>query len=66
MVAAGHRAVMLYLIQIGSATRFALAATSNRTMARRSSAPAGVEAMAWKCMITMDGIEIATPVPIVG
>ena len=67
MVAQGHRAVMLYLIQIGSAERFALArdvdpkygAAFDRARSR------GVEAMAWKCMITMDSIEIAEPVPIV-
>jgi sugar fermentation stimulation protein A len=67
MVAAGHRAVMLYLIQIGSAERFALArdidpkygAAFDRARSR------GVEAMAWKCMITMDGIEIAERVPMV-
>jgi len=65
MVAQGHRAVMLYLIQIGSAKRFALArdvdpkygAAFDRARSR------GVEAMAWKCMITMDGIEIAEPAP---
>jgi sugar fermentation stimulation protein A len=64
-VAAGARAVMLYLIQIGSAKRFALArdidpkygAAFDRARSR------GVEAMAWKCMITVDGIEIAEPVP---
>jgi sugar fermentation stimulation protein A len=67
MVSAGHRSVMLYLIQIGSAERFALArdidpkyaAAFDRAKAR------GVEAMAWKCMITMDGIEIAARVPMV-
>ncbi len=65
MVAQGHRAVMLYLIQIGSAQRFALArdvdpkyaAAFDRARSR------GVEAMAWKCTITMGGIEIAGPVP---
>jgi sugar fermentation stimulation protein A len=67
MVEQGHRAVMLYLIQIGSAERFALArdvdpkygAAFDRARSR------GVEAMAWKCMITMEGIEIAEPVPMV-
>jgi sugar fermentation stimulation protein A len=67
MVAQGRRAVMFYLIQIGSAERFALArdidpkygSAFNRARSR------GVEAMAWKCMITMDGIEIAEPVPMV-
>jgi sugar fermentation stimulation protein A len=65
MVALGHRAVMLYLIQIGSAERFTLArdidpkygAAFDRARSR------GVEAMAWKCLIAMDGIEIAEPVP---
>jgi len=67
MAAAGSRAVMLYLIQIGSAERFALArdidpkygAAFDRARSR------GVEAIAWKCMITRDAIEIATPVEMV-
>ena len=67
MVAAGHRAVMRYLIQIGSAKRFSLerdidpkyGAAFDRARSR------GVEAMAWRCVITQNGIEIATPVPIV-
>jgi sugar fermentation stimulation protein A len=67
MVAQGNRAVMLYLIQIGSASRFKLArdidpkygAAYDRARSR------GVEAMAWKCAITHDGIEVAVPVPIV-
>ena len=68
MVEAGARAVMLYLIQIGSARRFALArdidpkygAAFNRARSR------GVEAFGWKCVIGCDGIEIAAPVEIVG
>jgi sugar fermentation stimulation protein A len=67
MVAAGARAVMLYLIQIGSAQRFALArdidpkygAAFDRARGR------GVEALALRCRIDCDGIEIAAPVPIV-
>ncbi len=67
MVAAGARAVMLYLIQIGSAQRFGLArdidpkyaAAFDRARGR------GVEAIAMKCRIDCDGIEIAEPVPIV-
>ena len=63
----GHRAVMLYLVQIGSATRFALArdidpkygAAFDRARSR------GVEAIAWKCVITREEIEIARPVPMV-
>jgi sugar fermentation stimulation protein A len=68
MVEAGHRAVMLYLIQIGSASRFSLArdidpkygAAFDRARSR------GVEAIAWRCRIECGGIEIAAPVAIVG
>ena len=67
-VEAGCRAVMLYLIQIGSASRFALArdidpkygAAFDRARSR------GVEAIAWRCKVECGGIEIAAPVPIVG
>src|SRR5262249_54993707 len=56
MVARGARAVMLYLVQIGSAQRFALArdidpkygAAFDRAKSR------GVEAIAWKCRIDRD------------
>jgi sugar fermentation stimulation protein A len=66
MVEAGHRAVMLFLIQIGSASRFALArdidpkygAAYDRARSR------GVEAIAWRCNIARDGIELAASVPI--
>lgn len=67
MAAAGARAVMLYLIQIGSASRFSLArdidpkygAAFDRARSR------GVEAIAWRCRIDHAGIEIDAPVPIV-
>jgi sugar fermentation stimulation protein A len=67
MVEAGHRAMMLYLIQIGSAERFALARDIDPKYATAfdRARQRGVEAMAWKCLITMDGIEIAEPVPMV-
>jgi len=66
MVEQGFRAVMLFLIQIGSARQFTLArdidpkygAAYDRARSR------GVEAMAWKCRIEQGGIEIDTPVPI--
>jgi sugar fermentation stimulation protein A len=67
MRASGARAVMLFVIQIPSAHRFALArdidpayaAAFDRARAR------GVEMLAWRCKIELDGIEIAAPVPIV-
>ena len=66
MVAAGGRAVMLYLIQIGSAERFALAADIDPAYARAfaRARAAGVEATAYRCAITADGIDCAHPVPI--
>jgi sugar fermentation stimulation protein A len=66
MVAAGNRAVMLFLIQIGSAERFALAADIDPTYATAfaRARAAGVEAIAWRCVITADGIDCARPVPI--
>src|SRR5712672_2441119 len=66
MVAAGHRAVMLFLIQIGSAERFGLAADIDPTYARafERACAAGVEAIAYRCAITADGISLARPVTI--
>jgi sugar fermentation stimulation protein A len=66
MVAAGNRAVMLFLIQIGSAERFTLAADIDPTYAAAfvRARAAGVEAIAWRCAITADGIACAGPVPI--
>ncbi len=68
MVAAGARAVMLYLIQIGSAERFALARDIDPAYgaAFDRARAAGVEALAWKCAVSAEGIEVAAPVPLVG
>ena len=66
MAAQGARSVMLFLVQIGSAERFALARDIDRTYgaefdrARRS----GVEAIARRCRLTHDGIEVAAPIRI--
>jgi sugar fermentation stimulation protein A len=67
MVAAGARAVMLFLIQIGSARRFALARDIDPAYGRAFDAAraAGVEAIAYRCGITRDGIEVVEPVAIV-
>jgi sugar fermentation stimulation protein A len=66
MVAAGHRAVMLFLIQIGSATRFALARDIDPAYgtAFDKARAAGVEAIAYTCGITVEGIVVAGKVPI--
>jgi sugar fermentation stimulation protein A len=67
MVAAGHRAVMLFLIQIGSARRFKLARDVDPAYGRAFDAArlAGVEAIAYRCGITAEGIEVVEPVAIV-
>jgi sugar fermentation stimulation protein A len=67
MVTAGARAVMLYLVQIGSADRFALARDIDPAYGRAYdlARAAGVEALARRCCISRDGIEVAEAVPIV-
>jgi sugar fermentation stimulation protein A len=66
VAALGCRAVMLFLIQIGSAERFALAADIDPTYARafERARAAGVEALAYRCKITAEDIGLAGPVPI--
>jgi sugar fermentation stimulation protein A len=66
MVGTGHRAVMLFLIQIVLAERFALAADIDPTYAAAfaRARAAGVEAIARRCAITVDGIAAAAAVPI--
>jgi sugar fermentation stimulation protein A len=67
MVEAGARAMMLYVIQIGSAQRFALArdidpaygAAFDRARSR------GVEALAVTCTLTHEGIVMGRSVPII-
>jgi sugar fermentation stimulation protein A len=68
VAAAGARAVMLFLIQIGSATRFALARDIDPTYgaAFDRARAAGVEAFAYRCVIEHKAIALAGPVPIVG
>jgi sugar fermentation stimulation protein A len=68
MAEAGSRAVLLFLIQIGSATRFALArdidpaygTAFDRARAR------GVEAIAWRCNVSCEALEVAARVPVLG
>ena len=66
MVALGCRAVMLFVIQIGSAERFALAADIDPAYARafELARAAGVEALAYRCKVTEEDICLAGPVPI--
>lgn len=66
MVASGARAVMLFVIQIGSARSFALARDIDPAYARAfdKARLSGVEALAWTCNLTRDDISLGHPVPI--
>jgi sugar fermentation stimulation protein A len=68
VAAGGARAVMLYLIQIGSAARFALARDIDPAYgaAFDRARASGVEAIARRCLLTCERIAVADPVPIVG
>lgn len=68
MAASGARAVMLFVIQIGSAQSFALARDIDPTYARAfdRARKAGVEAMAWTCSLTRHEIRLSRSVPIEG
>ena len=67
VAAGGARAVLLFVIQIASAERFAVArdidpayaAAFDRALAK------GVQMLAWRCRVSLEGIEIVAPVPIV-
>jgi sugar fermentation stimulation protein A len=67
MVKGGARAVTLYVIQIPSAERFVVARDIDPAYgaAFDRARAAGVEMLAWRCAVAVDGIEIAAPVPIV-
>jgi sugar fermentation stimulation protein A len=66
MVALGARAIQLYIIQIPSADRFAVARDIDKNYAAAfdRARRRGVEMLAWRCAITTEGIDIAAPVPV--
>lgn len=68
MVAAGHRAVMLFLIQRGDASRLALARDIDPgyCAAFDAARSAGVEMLAYRCRMSPDAISIDQPVRVVG
>jgi sugar fermentation stimulation protein A len=68
MVAAGARAVMLYLVQIGSARDFALARDIDPAYgaAFDVARARGVEAIARRCRLTCEGIEVTEAISILG
>ncbi|CAN5236657.1 DNA/RNA nuclease SfsA [soil metagenome] len=67
VAAAGARAVMLFVIQIGSSASFALARDIDPAYGRSFDVAraAGVEALAYTCKIGRDGLFLAGPVAII-
>ncbi|GGA18581.1 DNA/RNA nuclease SfsA [Neptunicoccus cionae] len=66
MVAQGHRAVMLYLVQRTDCTRFRLAESLDPAYATayRKAHAAGVEMLCYACDITPLGINLGTALPV--
>jgi sugar fermentation stimulation protein A len=66
-IASGTRAVVLFVIQIASADRFAVARDIDPafTAAFDVARGQGVQMLAWRCNVNLNGIEIAAPVPII-
>ena len=66
MVAAGHRAVMLYIVQRADCRRFSIAADIDSAYAAglKQALQVGVEAICYSCRIDIAGISVAEPLPI--
>lgn len=67
MVRAGHRAVMLYVIQCANPARFALTPDLDPVYfnAFRAARKAGVEALAFTCHVSLDSINLKAQVPVI-
>ncbi len=65
-VAAGHRAVMLYVVQREDCRGFAIAGDIDPVyaMAFDDARRAGVEVLCYACRVSLDGIEIAEPMAV--
>jgi len=66
MAAAGHRAVMLYIVQMTGAAGMAIAADLDPAYAKAlgGALQRGVEALCYACSISTEAIEVAGPLPI--
>ncbi len=66
MVAAGARAVMLYLVQRGDCDHFTIAEDIDPIYAQglRRALAAGVEALCYRCVLSLDGINLDRPLPV--
>jgi len=67
MVVAGHRAVMVYLVQRSDCARFSIAEEIDPVYASalRQAVKAGVEVMCYECELSLEGISVNKPLPIV-
>jgi len=65
MVAEGHRAVMVYLVQRQDCKNFSIAGDIDPTYAEalKVALDKGVEALCYSCKITTKGIVVDKPVP---
>lgn len=68
MAQAGARAVMLFVVQRADCRGFALAADIDPGYARafETALAAGVESLCYGCALTLEGVEIAGPIPFAG
>jgi sugar fermentation stimulation protein A len=68
VAAQGHRAVMMFVVQIGSADRLALARDidPNYGVAFDRARVGGVEAIAYRCVISPTQITVADAIPVLG
>lgn len=66
MVAEGHRAVMLYLVQRGDCDRFSIAADIDPTYsaALKAAREKGVEVVCHSCDITLEGLAVGSSLPL--
>ena len=68
MQTSGMRAVLLFVIQVPSAQRFSVAGDIDPAYAAafEQARAQGVEMLAWRCNVSLHGIAIVAPVPLVG
>ena len=67
MVAEGHRAVMVYLVQRTDAKAFAVAADIDPAyaLALEKAVAAGVEVLCYECRLDLEGIDVSKPLKII-
>jgi sugar fermentation stimulation protein A len=68
LLTSGARALLLFIIQIASADRLAIARDIDTAYAEafaRARAK-GVQALAWRCRLSDEGIDMAAPIPVEG